>query len=220
MIGATLPLPVMLVIERAINQRIRRDDAARQSLPRLNGRLFEMSLRDPAVRFFITITPEGILLLRDTEDSPDATIRASSLGLLRAGRAAHKMEALFAGDIQIQGDQDAAQLFLRLLGDLDSDPFAALAERIGVAPAGLIERKVEQIRQQVQIWRRTRQIESADFLVFERAVLIDRAEMQQWLDEVDALRDQVDQLAMRIDTLNADRILTQTAPQASTRESE
>ncbi|MHB8920726.1 MAG: ubiquinone biosynthesis accessory factor UbiJ [Halothiobacillus sp.] len=220
MIGATLPLPVMLVIERAINQRIRRDDAARQSLPRLNGRLFEMSLRDPVVRFFITITPEGILLLRDTEDSPDATICASSLGLLRAGRAAHKMEALFAGDIQIQGDQDAAQLFLRLLGDLDSDPFAALAERIGVAPAGLIERKVEQIRQQVQIWRRTRQIESADFLVFERAVLIDRAEMQQWLDEVDALRDQVDQLAMRIDTLNADRILTQTAPQASTRESE
>ncbi|HQT44252.1 MAG TPA: SCP2 sterol-binding domain-containing protein [Halothiobacillus sp.] len=220
MIGATLPLPVMLVIERAINQRIQRDDAARQSLPRLNGRLFEMSLRDPVVRFFITITPEGILLLRDTEDSPDATIRASSLGLLRAGRAAHKMEALFTGDIQIQGDQDAAQLFLRLLGDLDSDPFAALAERIGVAPAGLLERKVEQIRQQAQIWRRTRQIESADFLVFERAVLIDRAGMQQWLDEVDALRDQVDQLAMRIDTLNADRILTQTAPQASTRESE
>ncbi len=220
MIGATLPLPVMLVIERAINQRIQRDDAARQSLPWLNGRLFEMSLRDPVVRFFITITPEGILLLRDTEDSPDATIRASSLGLLRAGRAAHKMEALFTGDIQIQGDQDAAQLFLRLLGDLDSDPFAALAERIGVAPAGLLERKVEQIRQQAQIWRRTRQIESADFLVFERAVLIDRAGMQQWLDEVDALRDQVDQLAMRIDTLNADRILTQTAPQASTRESE
>ncbi len=201
MIGATPPLPLLLLIERALNHRIARDPAAAPALHALQGRLFDVVLRDPAIRLYISITTEGVLLLRDTEDTPDASLRASSWALLRASQAAHKMEALFSGDIQIEGDQAAAQQFLRLLGDLDSDPFAILAERIGAAPAGLIERKAMQIRQQADIWRRTRQIEAADFLIFERALLPDRPAMHQWLDAVDTLRDQVDLLAARIERL-------------------
>ncbi|MGC8698106.1 MAG: ubiquinone biosynthesis accessory factor UbiJ [Halothiobacillus sp.] len=196
-------MPLLLLIERALNHHIARDPSAAPALRALQGRLFEVLLRDPALRLSISITPEGVLLLRDTEDMPDATLRASSWALLRASQAAHKMDALFTGDIQIEGDQAAAQQFLRLLVNLDSDPFALLAERVGAAPAGLIERKVEQMRAQAAIWRRTRQIEAADFLIFERALLTERPAMQQWLDAVDTLRDEVDSLAARIERLAA-----------------
>lgn len=201
MIGATPPLPLLLLIERALNHRLLRDPALAPALHALQGRLFDVVLRDPAIRLFISITPEGVLLLRDTEDTPDASLRASSWALLRVSQAAHKMDALFSGDIQIEGDQAAAQQFLRLLSDLDSDPFAMLAERIGAAPAGLIERKAMQIRQQADIWRRTRQIEAADFLIFERALLPDRPAIHQWFDAVDTVRDQVDRLATRVERL-------------------
>jgi ubiquinone biosynthesis protein UbiJ len=201
MIGATPPLPLLLLIERALNHRLARDPSAALALQALQGRLFEIFLRDPAIRLYISLTAQGVLLLRDTEDTPDATVRASSWALLRASQAAHPMDALFSGDIQIEGDQAAAQQFLRLLAELDSDPFARLAERIGVAPAGLVERKAMQLRQQAAIWRRTRQIETADFLTYERAALVPRPVMQAWLDEVDTLRDRVDLLAARLDRL-------------------
>jgi len=216
MIGATPPLPLLLIVERALNHRIKHDPSAAPALHALQGRLFEVVLRDPAIRMYLSLTSDGVLLLRDTEDTPDATLRASSWALLRVSQAAHPMDALFSGDIQIEGDQAVAQQFLRFLSELDSDPFARLAERIGAAPAGLIERKALQIRQQADIWRRTRQIEAADFLIFERALLAERPAMQQWLDAVDTVRDQVDNLAARIERLAAQPNPAALAPRDAT----
>ncbi len=203
MIGTTLPLPLMLMVEKTINQRLVQDTSSLQRLQKLNGLVFEVILRDPALSFFITSTPEGVLLLRHHEAYPDARITASSLGLIRASRAEHKMDALFNGDIQIEGNQAAAESLLRILGAIDSDPFARLADKIGVAPAGFIERKVDRIRAQAQIWRRTRQLEAADFMVFERAWLVEPDALRSQLDEIDVVRDRVDRLTARIEQLAA-----------------
>ena len=203
MIGTTLPLPLMLMVEKTLNQRLKQDTSSLQRLQKLNGLVFEVVLRDPALSFFITSTPEGILLLRHHEAYADARILASSLGLLRASRTEHKMDALFNGDIQIEGNQEAAESLLRILGAIDSDPFARLADKIGVAPAGFIERKVDRIRSQAKIWRRTRQLEGADFMVYERAWLVEPEAMQAQLDEIDVVRDRVDRLAARIERLAA-----------------
>jgi ubiquinone biosynthesis accessory factor UbiJ len=205
MIGTTPPLPLMLMFEKSINQRLKQDTLSLQRLQKLNGLVFEVSLRDPALCFFITPTHEGILLLRQHEAFADARILASSLGLLRASRAEHKMDALFNGDIQIEGNQAAAESLLRILGNIDSDPFARLADKIGAAPAGFIERKVDRIRSQAKIWRRTRQLESVDFMVYERALLVGPDVLQAQLDEIDTLRDRVDHLAVRIERLVATR---------------
>lgn len=201
MIGTTLPLPLMLMVEKTLNQRLKQDTSSLQRLQKLNGLVFEVALRDPSLSFFITSTPEGILLLRHHEAYADARILASSLGLLRASRTEHKMDALFNGDIQIEGNQAAAESLLHILGEIDSDPFARLADKIGAAPAGFIERKVDQIRSQAKIWRRTRQLEGADFMVYERAWLVETEVLQAQLDEIDVVRDRVDRLAARIERL-------------------
>lgn len=203
MIGTTLPLPLMLMVEKSINQRLKQDNSSLQHLQKLNGLIFEVVLRDPSMNFFITSTPEGILLLRHHEGLADARILASSFGLLRASRTEHKMDALFNGDIQIEGNQAAAESLMRILGNIDSDPFARLADTIGAAPAGFIERKVERFRDQAKIWRRTRQLESVDFTVYERAWLVEPEVVQAQLDEIDVVRDRVDRLATRIDRLAA-----------------
>ncbi|OZB74637.1 MAG: hypothetical protein B7X37_05000 [Halothiobacillus sp. 14-55-98] len=201
MIGTTLPLPLMLMVEKTLNQRLKQDTSSLKRLQKLNGLVFEVLLRDPALSFFITTTPEGILLLRHHESYADARILASSFGLLRAARTEHKMDALFNGDIQIEGNQEAAESLLRILGAIDSDLFARLADKIGVAPAGFIERKIERFRAQVKIWRQTRQLEAADFIVFERALLVEPESMRGQLDDIDSVRDRVDRLAARMERL-------------------
>lgn len=201
MIGTTLPLPLMLMVEKTLNQRLKQDNSSLQQLQKLNGLVFEIALRDPAMNFFLIPTPEGVCLLRHHEAIPDARIAASTLGLFRASRNEHKMDALFNGDLTIEGNQAAAESLLRILGGVDSDPFARLADIIGIAPAGLIERQVDQMRTQVGIWRRTRQLETVDFVLYERSLLAEPEQIQAHLDGIDAVRDRVDRLALRIDHL-------------------
>ncbi len=193
-----IPIPVMLLLERALNQQIRRDSAVFTQWQKLADQRIVLLLRDPALSLVLCISETGVLLLREIEGLPTATIHASTLGLLRARQADAPMDALFAGDVRIEGNQAAAESVLRLLLAMDTDFFALLAEKIGAAPAGWLGLRWQARQQARAIWRQTRALELKDFLIFERAALPSMPAVQDWGDEVDALRDRTDQLETRI----------------------
>lgn len=202
MIEAHLPLPLLLAAERMFNQAINQDQAVKPRMAALAGLVFEIHLTLPRLRIFLTPTTQGgVILRRDFEGLSDAQISTSVFGMLRTQQGADGMDALFSGDIQIEGDQKSAESLLRLLSDLDVDVFAMLANRIGAAPAGLIERRVMSFKRHFTEWRRTRQIEQADFLVYERQLLVDGGDVQSWMDGVDTARDHVDHLENRLKKL-------------------
>ncbi|WP_407275017.1 SCP2 domain-containing protein [Halothiobacillus sp. DCM-1] len=196
-----LPTPVLLWLEGSLNRLIRRDPVQWPRWQRQADQRFRLELRDPSLSFVLCVTETGILLLRDIEGMPTATIRASTFGLIRAQQSAAPMDALFAGDVQIEGDQAAAESVLRLLLAMDGDFFALLAEKIGVAPAGWLDRQWQARRAERAIWRQTRRMELKDFLVFERDMLPTASSVQNWVDGVDAVRDHTDQLIARITRL-------------------
>lgn len=203
MIEAQIPLPLLLAAERMINQAVALDPSAKTRLAVLSGRVFEIHLTTPGFRLYITPTAQGELLFRrDFEAVSDAQITTSAFSMLRLQQGADGMDALFSGDIHIEGNQQAAESFLRTLNGLDIDIFALLAERIGVVPTGLIERRVMAFKKHFAEWRRTRQIEQADFLVHERRLLAEGGDVQTWMDDVDAIRDHVDQLAGRLKVID------------------
>jgi ubiquinone biosynthesis protein UbiJ len=202
MIEAHLPLPLLLAAEHMFNQAINQDQAVKSRMTALAGLVFEIHLTLPRLRVFLTPTAQGgVILRRDFEGLSDAQISTSVFGMLRTRQGADGMDALFSGDIGIEGDQKAAESLLRLLSDLDYDVFPMLSNRIGTAPAGLIERRVMSFKRHFTEWRRTRQIEQADFLVYERQLLVDGGDVQLWMDGVDTARDHVDHLANRLQTL-------------------
>lgn len=200
MIEAKFPLPLLLAAERIVNQAIAEDELARDRMAALSGLVFEIHLTTPALRLYLTPTNLGtILIRRDFDAMADAQITASAVGLARvATTRGEGMDALFSGDIRIDGNQRAAESLLRTLNALDIDVFGILAERIGTGPAGLLERRAMRFRANFTDWRRTRQIEQADFLVYERQVLVPADSVQSWMDEVDGARDHVDRLEVRI----------------------
>ncbi|ANJ66419.1 hypothetical protein A9404_02615 [Halothiobacillus diazotrophicus] len=200
MIEAKFPLPLLLAAERIVNQAIGEDVSARDRMATLSGLVFEIHLTSPTLRLYLTPTSLGtILIRRDFDAMPDAQITTSAIGLARlATTGSEGMDALFSGDIRIDGNPRAAESFLRVLNELDIDFFGILAERIGVGPAGLLERRAMRFRENFTDWRRTRQIEQADFLVYERQLLVPADAVQSWMDEVDGARDHVDRLEARI----------------------
>lgn len=193
-----VPTPALLFLEYTLNRQMRRDASVRSRWQTLVDHRVFFSLRDPNLSIVFCVTPQGVLLLREIEGVPSATIYASSFGLLRARHAASPLDALFSGDVQIEGDQAIAESLLRLLVGLDFDFFAELAEKLGAAPSGWFENRWRNRQTEREIWRDTRALELKDFLVYEQAVLPMESSLLTWSDAVDGVRDRTDRLIARL----------------------
>jgi ubiquinone biosynthesis protein UbiJ len=126
------------------------------------------------------------------------------LSLLREEPAA----VIRRGDVTLTGDAEAGQRFQELTQLLRPDLEAGLARIIGDIPAygiGSMLRKA-------LAWGRSGATTQADnigeCLAHERKVLVPRAEGQQFLEDVDALRESTDRLAARITELEQSRSST------------
>ncbi|MFO7581768.1 SCP2 domain-containing protein [Guyparkeria sp.] len=184
--------------ETAINRLIRRDPAARDRLARQAGLVFTVLIEHPALSLTLTPTTDGLMWRAHDNLTPDATIHTSGPALLLALQRSHDMDSLFAGDIEIEGDEQAATAFLRTLREMDIDWGDWLAERVGTSAAGVIEQAATRARRSVEEWRETRHIEQHDYLVHEARLVVDDMDLPGFLDEVDEIRTAVDRLERRL----------------------
>lgn len=134
----------------------------------------------------------------------DAHIGVGPLGLLAlAGDGAQ--QAVQGGVAAVSGDAEVAARFQELLRLLKPDAEEELSLVIGDVPAhqlgrlartllGLIRRAAD------SAWRN-----SADYLAHERADLVPRREGEPFLRAVDALREDVDRAAARLEQLTRER---------------
>lgn len=190
--------------ESAINRLIRLDPVARERLARQAGLVFSLQLEHPAALLTFTPTTDGLMWRAADDLTPDAVIHSSGPALLAALQRGHDMDALFAGDVSIEGDEAEATRFLRTLRGLDIDWADWLAERIGVSAAGLVEQAARKTRRTASEWRETRRIEQHDYLVHEAQLIADEFDLPAFLDAVDDTRSAVERLERRVTRLEAE----------------
>ena len=189
--------------ESALNRLIRLDPVARERLARQAGLVFSLQLEHPAALLTFTPTTDGLMWRAADDLSPDAVIHSSGPALLAALQRGHDMDALFAGDLSIEGDEAEATRFLRTLRGLDIDWADWLAERIGVSAAGLVEQAARQARRTANEWRETRRIEQHDYLVHEARLVADEFDLPAFLDAVDETRSAVERLERRLASIES-----------------
>jgi ubiquinone biosynthesis protein UbiJ len=130
----------------------------------------------------------------------DAFLSVGPLGLFSlAGDDAQR--ALQRGDASISGDAEVAARFRELLRLLRPDPEEELSLLVGDVPAHQLGRLARAL---LGLMRRTADSSwrnSADYLAHERAHLVPRREGEQFLRGVDALREDVDRAAARLEQL-------------------
>jgi len=130
----------------------------------------------------------------------DAGLSVGPLGLMAlAGEGAQA--AVRRGEAAMSGDAEIAGKFRELLTLLRPDPEEELALVLGDVPAHQLARAARGAlawgaRAADTAWRST-----ADYLAHERADLVPRHEGEQFLRGVDALRENLDRLAARIELL-------------------
>ena len=187
-----------------LNRGLPRSVRARALAAELAGRSLALEVRGlGGVRVesngsTLAVTPGG------DPAAADAALRVGPLGLLAlAGQGAQA--AVQRGEAAISGDAEIAGRFRELLTLLKPDPEEELSLVLGDVPAHQLARAARGVlawgaRAADTAWRST-----ADYLAHERADLVPRQEGEQFLRGVDALREDLDRLAARIELLGRRR---------------
>ncbi|MEO8742979.1 MAG: SCP2 sterol-binding domain-containing protein [Lysobacteraceae bacterium] len=191
-------------LEAALNRLIALDPETQDALRLLEGRRIQLTMEAPALALEL-IVRDGRLAVgpADTTNEPDLAVRSTLSGLLSQIPFLRPSSGAGTGKMKIAGDAGLARQLQKLAERFDPDwnlPFTKVfGDVIGVQVASVVRTALRTGRDGVvQLAKH-----GAEFLTEESRDVIDRAELEAHLDDVDALRDRVERLAARMQNLQS-----------------
>ena len=204
------PNPVLKVLgrglESALNHALSLDAETRDALGALDGRALGIEFKGTGLAMRLAV--DGQRLVVGPAFAGDSQLRvkatpASLLGLAFARLRGDGETAIPPGQVEISGDAELARRLERLATrfepDIDEVFARAFGDVIGFQVARGFRRAIGLARRSASALVR----DTADYLVEERRDLIAKPEMEQFLDEVDELRERADRFEARFRRLNA-----------------
>jgi ubiquinone biosynthesis accessory factor UbiJ len=189
-------------IQAMIDRHVAGSPRARQLLAQLDGHHMQIVARFTPWRVALHASNGRLLVSRDEPVQTDVTIAGTPLALLSLLRE-EPADVIRRGDVTIAGEAELATGFQELLQLLRPDLEAGLARVVGDIPAygagSLLRKALDYGRSSL----RTQAMNAGEYLAHERKVLVPRAEAEDFLQQVDALREQTDRLAARVGALES-----------------
>jgi len=205
--ATTSPSPLFALageaLELALNRVVALDPAMAADLGALDGRRLEFGWREGGLALAVMVR-DGRLRVGPAGGAtrPDLALHGSLAGFV--GMLLPRREgALPAGKVEIEGDAELARRIERLAREFAPDWDAAFESAFGPA-IGLPLAKAAQGAMEALRARAGRLAEdTAEYLKTESRTTIAREELDEFLDAVDALRDDVERAAARVERLKA-----------------
>lgn len=199
------PNPVLLQLGRALEHALARalalDPQMQSQLAAIDGRRIGIELRGTGLALAIEARDGRLRVGPHWSENPGLNVRAAPASLLAFALRRDVEAPLPAGKVEISGDADLARRLEKLFHGYRPDIEEAFAQTfgdvIGVPLARAFERAFAWSRESAKALAQ----DAAEYLREESRDLIAPAEMEQFLDEVDALRERGDRLKARVDSL-------------------
>jgi ubiquinone biosynthesis protein UbiJ len=191
------PLPGMLAaaVERALARAIDLDDDARKRLAPLRGKLVRLELKGLGIDLFFRGDNEGVRVSAEEGHEPDTTIGGTPVALL--AMAVPDWHAPGSG-VRIEGDAATGQAFEKLLKQLDPDWETLFVERFGTVVGHQLWRTLLDARAGARHVSSIAADQAARYLREESGMLVTREEVEDFVHEVDELREAADRLEARL----------------------
>lgn len=184
-------------LEIGLNRYLALEPAVAADFGRLQGRTIALHAQGPEWEFYLCPTAGGVTVLDQFDGKPDVRISARPAALLR--RAFGNVDG--GSGVTVEGDADLLQRFSSLLAKVGFDPEELLAPWLG---GGAAHRVSQGLRGLFGWGRRsvsTLALDTAEYLREETRDLPPRADVERWIEGVDAVRRGADQLAARLSRL-------------------
>jgi ubiquinone biosynthesis protein UbiJ len=187
-------------LQDVLNRNVAGSRRAQELTRRLDGRALELEVTNTPLKIFMEAR-DGRIVLAERRDTPaDARLAGTPLSLLTlAGPGAEGR--LRSGKVRIEGDAEIAQAFRELLEQTRPDFEEELSQIIGDVAA----RRVANLAREVLAFGRragdSLATSAAEYLQEEGRDVPARIEVEEFLREVDRLRDDVERLEARLTRL-------------------
>lgn len=185
---------VATALETAVNGVLRLDPVSRDRLETLAGRQIALESAGFGLRLYLFPGAGGVRIRGEPVGTPDLTVRATPLTLLRLARG----EPVSDGSLEFDGDVQLGRELQNLLAGLDIDWEELLARLIGDLPA----HRLGNLARSGRAWsdralaNLTR--DAGEYLQYEHRDLPPAHVVDRFLDEVDRLREDTERLEARV----------------------
>ncbi len=167
-----------------------------------HGRIVGIHLRGLELTLYFVPGHDGLLqLLGSIEGEPDCILSGSPLDLMRSGDQEVGARQLFAGHVSITGDTGLAHSFGATLANLDIDWEEQLSHFTGDLIAHQVGSRAREATAYVVQSKQTIETNLAEYLTEKAHLLPHPFEVEEFLSEVDRLRDDAERLLVRFDRL-------------------
>lgn len=184
-------------LQALLDAKIEGSPRARQLLSLLEGKRMRVVARHTPWELSLQVEQGRARLVRDAPPDADVTLSGTPLSMLALLRE-DPAEVIRRGDVSLTGDGEAGSRFQELALLLRPELEEGLSRMIGDVPAwgvgSLLRRALDFGRSAVA----TQGTNIGEYLAHEKRLLVPRAEARQYIEGVDALREQVDRLAARV----------------------
>ena len=188
-------------IEAALNRYLSLDPDALTRFSILEGKIISIEILGLQQALYLFPSADGFMILHDFDGEADATISGSPVALAKLGMAKDAKDLLFSGEVTITGDTRLANQFNKLLSQLDIDWEDLLAQNIGDIAAHKLGNAVRDFNRWFKRSTNSVCLDTGEYIQEEYKLSPANAELRQFINQVDDLREGVDRLSAKIQIL-------------------
>lgn len=195
---STLPSPINVAIEQAIDAVLRLDQDSRERLSKLEGAVIAIHVRKPDIEFCFSIVDKRINVIGEVDTPADTTLTGSlsAFRSLSSGNA-----ALYRGDVMIEGDLHLGQQLKEIAAQLDPDWEEFLSPVLGDTLVHQLAVASQSLSSWLSRTRSSFKQNASEYLQEEAELLAPNSEVQEYCLDVDVVRASADRLDARIKRL-------------------
>lgn len=194
----TAPAMLCAALEVALNRTLRLEPAVLADCGRLAGRVIALDVDGPAWSFFIEFTEGGVRVLDQLDAEPDVRVAGGLGTLMRLAWQVTQGESGVPQGLRVDGDTELLSRFNQLLARAGFDPEELMAKVVGDTAAHRIDQGLRKLLGWGRQTAQTLGLDTAEYLREETRDLARAADVEDWMNAIDTLREDADRLEARL----------------------
>lgn len=192
------------LLESALNHALQLDPYLPPQLQAFDRKVVQIIIQPLQISFYMRFYQQRIELWSEYDHPADVMIYSSPLGLIRLSvLPASQARSLFNQDIQMEGDVALGQAIKQVMDSMQIDWEGHLARFTGDRVAYQMGRVARGLKHRVQNTLHSLKVQSANYINEEIHLGVGREEVEDFCQDVDDLRLDVERLEARVHWLQA-----------------
>ena len=195
----------MLLVETTINRYLALDPEMLDKMEEFSGKVIKLEIIGLNKTLYMLPDRRGIQVRTEHEGEADTTLRGTPISLFKMGLAANAAKLLLKGEVEISGDTRLGHQFKNIFSQMDIDWSEPLANLVGDTVAFQLQQSGKKLGGWGKDTMESVSRSVSEYLQEESRDLVTETELNNFNDEVDQLRNDVDRLHAKINALSLKR---------------